>query len=174
MFRNATRLASAVLALAALLVFTVPAFAAKPAGDGGGAGGGGGNQGTVKVVDAASGEGSETDNDPHACAFYLQFSGASSGEAGEWWVVDWPPTGSGAEMVDGTYSVPAGGSFETATYELPAGHYRVIWQVADAQNEKHKTFWVDDDCLGGRAGGPASRRTTADEPTDEPAGRANR
>ncbi len=47
------------------------------------------------------------------------------------------------------------GHIDTATYELPAGHYRVVWQVTDAQNEKHKTFWVDDDCM-------------ADEPEDQP------
>jgi hypothetical protein len=163
MTRHPTRLASAILALAALLVLTVPALAAKPAGDGGGAGGGGANQGTVKVVDADSGQESLTDNEPHVCAFYLHFYGAPSGEAGEWWVVDWPPTGSGAELTDGVYSVPPGGSFDTATFEFPAGHYRVVWQADDAQNEKHKTFWVDEDCW---ADEPEDQPT--DEPADEP------
>jgi hypothetical protein len=163
MFRNSTHLASAVLALAALLVLTVPALAAKPVGAGGPGGGGGGNEGSVKVVDAGSGQESLTGNEPHVCAFYLTFDGAPDGETGQWWIVDWPPTGTGVEMVDGVYSIPSGGSFDTATFELLAGHYRVVWQAVDAPNEKHKTFWVDEDCW---AEEPEDQ--PVDEPTDQP------
>ena len=70
-------------------------------------------------------------------------------------------------MVDGTYNVPSGGSYDSATFELAAGHYRVVWQAADASNEKHKTFWVDEDCW---ADEPEDQPTDepADEPTDQP------
>jgi hypothetical protein len=157
MNRHTHRTASAAVALIATILFITPAFAAAGAGGGGngnGGGSGGGNQGSVRVVDAVFGLESLTGNEPHVCTFYLDFSGAPSGESGDWSIVDWPPTGNGTEIANGAYAFPANGSFTTGTFELDAGHYRVEWQAINAQTEKHKTFWVED-CV-------------ADEPEEQP------
>ena len=176
------RTASAGVALVATILFVAPVWAAAPAGVGGGGGGngngggnGGANEGSVRVVDAVSGLESLTDNEPHVCTFLLAFEGSASGESGDWSIVDWPPTGSGAEIASGEYAIPANGSFVTGTFQLDAGHYRVQWQAINAQSEKHKTFWVDDDCLADEPedqpeGQPEEQDQPVEDPIDEPTG----
>jgi hypothetical protein len=150
-----------VAALAAILLVVGPAWAAKPPDAGsGGSGAGPGNEGAVKVVDADTGLESTTDNEPHVCGFYLHFDDAPDGVSGTWTIVDWPPTGNGDEVAAGTYAIPPGGSYETETMDLAAGHYRVMWQAINAQTEKHKTFWVDDGC--------DAEEQADEEPVEEP------
>jgi hypothetical protein len=177
MHRHTHRAAGLTVALVAAVLFVSPVWAAKPAGTGGDGGGGsangGGNQGSVRVGDAVSGLESLTNNEPHVCAFFLAFDGAPNGESGSWSIVDWPPTGDGTEVEDGTYLIPAGGSSVTDTFVLDAGHYRVIWQGINDQNEKHKTFWVEDDCVAAGPGDqpgdqPGDEVPPEDPPADEP------
>ena len=177
--RHTHRAISLTVALVAAVLFVAPVWAAKPAGTGGGGGGGtanaGGNEGSVRVVDAVSGLESLTNNEPHVCAFLLAFDGAPNGESGSWSIVDWPPTGDGTQVADGSYLIPAGGSSVTDTLVLAAGHYRVIWQGINDQNEKHKTFWVEDDCVAEGPGDqpgdqPGDEVPPQDPPADEPQG----
>jgi hypothetical protein len=173
MHRHTVRSAATAVALLATLLLAAPVWAAKPpdagAGtNGNGAGNDGGNQGSVSVVDAELGLESLTDNESHACGFFLSFHGAPNGESGWWSIVDWPPTGTGVQVLAGTYAIPAGGSFLTATYELDAGHYRVNWQAVNAQGEKHKSFWVDASCFEEDTTPPDPVDEPEDEPQDEP------
>ena len=161
------------LGLAVLLLTTLalvaPVWAAKPSGtgSGGGGGGGGGNQGTVKVVDTETAQ-EAPGNDPHVCAFFLEFGGAPVGETGSWWILDWPPTGTGDEVDSGSYQIDASGTDVTDTFLLQSGHYRVEWQGVNDSSRKHKTLWVDQ-CADEPAVEPPAVEPPADEPADGPA-----
>lgn len=126
-----------VLAIAAVLTIVVatPVAAQGPPG----------NNGTVKVHDAFEAE-PEVRNEPHvSCGFHLHFFFADAGQTGAWWIESWPPTGSKETVMGPSTYGPTDASGEWATGELtlPAGHYKVFWNGRNAQNVKHKVFWVE-------------------------------
>src|SRR2546423_4171609 len=105
-----------------------------------------GNNGTVKVHDGGLEPSPEIRNQPHVCTFQLHFFFADAAQAGTWWIRSWPPTGSGAVVLSGTYLTDANGEFRTpaepGAYDLPDGHYKVFWEGRSTTNVKHKVFWV--------------------------------
>src|SRR5207247_3161991 len=93
------------------------------------------------------------------CTFHLHFCFADAGQAGDWWIESWPPTGDRGTVMAGTYLTNANGEDrqpEEGAYQLPDGHYKLFWEGRNTQNIKHKVFWVK--CApttggGGGAGG---------------------
>ena len=118
-----------------------------------------GNNGTVKIHDGATEPSPEVKNQPHVCTFHLHFFFADAGQAGDWWIESWPPTGDRGTVLAGTYLTNANGEDrqpEEGAYQLPNGHYKLFWEGRNTQNIKHKVFWVK--CApttggGGGAGG---------------------
>jgi hypothetical protein len=126
-----------VLALSTVLTLLVvaPAAASGPPG----------NNGTVKVHDAFEAE-PIVQNEPHvSCGFHLHFFFADAGQAGTWWIEAWPPTGSKETVMGASSYGPtnAAGEWATGELSLAAGHYKVFWNGRNAQNVKHKVFWVE-------------------------------
>jgi hypothetical protein len=133
--------------------------------------GGSGTSGNVKVRDAESGlETSGTDNEPHVCAFWLEFTFDAPFEAGTWVVVSWAPTGDGSTVASGVYDTAGDGVDSSSVIAVAAGHYRVEWAATGATSSKKKTFWVDAGCDAPAS--PAEEESQAEEPappTDAPA-----
>jgi hypothetical protein len=121
----------------------------------------------VKVHDATTGvETSGTDNEPHVCAFWLEFTFDAPFEAGTWLVVSWAPTGDGSTVASGAYDTAGDGVDSSSVIEVRAGHYRVEWAAAGATSSKKKTFWVDAGCDD--PGSPADEEPQAEEPVPPP------
>jgi hypothetical protein len=149
-----------------MLLSVAPALGAANNSNGGGNSStpaGNGTSGNVKVHDAGTGEETtETDNEPHVCAFWLGFTFDAPFEAGTWVVVSWAPTGDGSTVASGIYDTAGDGVDSSSVIELVAGHYRVEWAAAGATSNKKKTFWVDAGCDD--PGSPADEEPPADEP----------
>ena len=172
-FRRPIALAGAALLGLSLLLTAAPALGAANHGDNpsdNSSSGGGNGSGTVKVHDAASGvETNGNDNEPHVCAFWLEFDFGNSHEAGTWSVVSWAPTGDGSTVASGTYDTAGDGNDQSSVILLPAGHYRAEWAATGASTTNKKTFWVDAGCDDVA---PPTDEPPADEnvpPTDDPA-----
>lgn len=112
---------------------------------------GDGNNGTVKVHDGATDSEPVVKNEPHVCTFHLHFFFADAAQSGDWRIDQQPPTGRDSSGLAGTYLTDASGEYQTVEYGLPVGHYNLSWQGRNAQNVKHKTFWVT--CEGEPGGG---------------------
>ena len=136
--RRATRLGAATLLVGALTLGSVTVVAAAS-----------GNNGTVKVQEGVTDP--ATQNEPQVCTFHAAFMFGDPFQAGNWSVEQVSPTGS-AQVLSGSYVAGADGSFSTAEYGLPIGHYALNWDGRDDQNQKHKTFWVTCDNGGGGGG----------------------
>lgn len=166
-FRKPIGIAGATLLALSLLLTAAPALgAANHDNDGGNSSSGGGNNsGTVKVRDAASGVATNgNDNEPHVCAFWLEFDFANTHEAGTWFVVSWAPTGDGSTVASGTYDTAGDGIDQSSVILLPAGHYRAEWAATGQSTTNKKTFWVDAGCA--EAAPPADENVP---PSDDPA-----
>jgi hypothetical protein len=159
---------AAVLGLS-MLLSVAPVLGAANSNNGNGSGstpGGSGTSGNVKVRDATTGvETSGTDNEPHVCAFWLEFTFDAPFEAGTWLVVSWAPTGDGSTVASGAYDTAGDGVDSSSVIEVAAGHYRVEWAATGATSSKKKTFWVDADC--DEAGSPVAEESQAEEPVTE-------
>ena len=104
----------------------------------------GGNSGTAKIHDATNGqEAGEQGNEPHVCTFWIGFYTDEDAELGAWEVISWAPTGDGSVAASGTYDTSGDGVYATGIITLDDGHYRLEWQGSEANNGKHKTFWVE-------------------------------
>jgi hypothetical protein len=172
-FRKPTAIAGAALLGLSLLLTAAPAFGAANQGN---------SSGTVKVHDASSSvETNGNDNEPHVCAFWLEFDFADSHEAGTWLIVSWQPTGNGSTVASGTYDTAGDGNDQSSVILLPTGHYRAEWAATGQSTTNKKTFWVDagcDDVAPPTDGSPIedpappADEPPADEnvpPTDDPA-----
>ena len=118
-----------------------------------------GNNGTVKIHDGATEPSPEVKNQPHVCTFHLHFFFADAGQAGDWWIESWPPTGDRGTVMAGTYLTNENGEDrqpEEGAYQLPDGHYKLFWEGRNTQNIKHKVFWVKCAPTTGGAGGGVS------------------
>lgn len=101
----------------------------------------------VKVHDASTGqEGLGSDNEPHVCSFWLEFTMPAPYENGSWTLVSWPPTGDGSTVAAGAYDTSGDGTDASSVIDVAAGHYRVEWAAAGETVTKKKTFWVDAGC----------------------------
>jgi hypothetical protein len=126
-----------VLVLAGLALIAAPGatVAKQPSG----------NDGTVKIHDTATDTEPVLRNEPHVSTFHLHFFFADPTQSGWWEIRAWAPGDKGAVVLSGTYDTSADGSDREPTdgaYALPSGHYKLFWQGRNAQNVKHKTFWV--------------------------------
>jgi hypothetical protein len=104
-----------------------------------------GNDGTVKIHDTATDTEPSIRNEPHVSTFHLHFFFADPTQSGWWEIRAWAPGDKGARVLSGTYDTSADGSDREPTdgaYALPSGHYKLFWEGRNAQNVKHKTFWV--------------------------------
>jgi hypothetical protein len=176
LFRHASAVSSAVLAVAVCALAAPGAAADARGGSGGGAGGGSVNRsgGDVEV----HGESTPSDarsNEPRACVFYLDAFGFGGGERVRWIIGGQPPAGTAPVRVD-TMPVDAGGHGVTENMRLPDGRYRLDWS-ADGRRAGAKIFTVN--CGAARsaplglpaAGPPAgadSLASTGAEPTAAP------
>jgi hypothetical protein len=107
-----------------------------------------------------------SDNEPHVCAFWLEFTMPAPYESGAWTLVGWPPTGDGSTVAAGAYDTSGDGTDASSVIDVAAGHYRVEWAASGETVTKKKTFWVDASCDASSASG--------DESTPEaPAGSAD-
>jgi len=132
----------------ALLLSVAPVLGAANGNNGnnGNAGGGTGSS-NVKVHDASTGvEALGSDNEPHVCDFWLEFSMPDPYEAGTWVLLSWAPTGDGSTVASGTYDTTGDGTDSSSVVEVAAGHYRVEWAATGESVTKKKTFWVDAGC----------------------------
>jgi hypothetical protein len=170
-FRTPIAVAGAALLGLSLLLTAAPAFGAANHTNNGSSNsspGGGSGSGNVKVHDAASGvEANGTDNEPHVCAFWLEFDFADTFEAGTWFIVSWAPTGDGSTVASGTYDTAGDGTDQSSVIVLPAGHYRAEWAATGQSSTNKKTFWVDAGC--GETASPVEESPTEDRapPADE-------
>lgn len=126
-----------VLVLAALALIAAPGVtgADQPSG----------NDGTVKIHDTATDTEPILRNEPHVSTFHLHFFFADPRQSGSWEIRAWAPGDKGALVLSGMYDTSADGSDREpadGAYTLPSGHYKLFWQGRNAQNVKHKTFWV--------------------------------
>src|SRR5437773_7536478 len=99
-----------------------------------------GNNGTVKIHEGATEPSPEVRNEPHVCTFHLHFFFADAAQAGTWWIKAWPPTGSGATVMTGTYLTDVNGEDrqpKAGAYELPDGHYKLFWEGRNSTEIKH-------------------------------------
>ena len=144
MTRHITR---AVSIAAVLTLLTANLAAAAPAG----------NNGTVKIHDGVTDAAPVIKNEPHVCTFHLHFFFADAGQAGDWQIDEQSPTGDANGILSGTYLTDANGEDQTVEMGLPVGHYKLYWDGRNAQNQKHKTFWVtcanEPGPIGGGGGG---------------------
>jgi hypothetical protein len=126
------RFARAFSVAAVMSLLTVGLVAAAPAG----------NNGTVKVHDGATDDAPVIKNEPHVCTFHLHFFFADAGQTGEWRIDEQSPSGNATGILSGDYTTDENGEDETVEMGLPIGHYKLYWDGRNAQNQKHKTFWV--------------------------------
>ena len=135
--RHSAALISLLTALIMALAVAAPVSADSP-----------GNNGTVKIHDGADEPAPIIQNEPHVgCGFHLHFFFADAGQAGDWWIQSWPPTGNGTTVLTGTYLTDANGEYRdpaVGSHSLPAGHYKLFWVGRNDSNVKHKTFWTGD------------------------------
>jgi len=118
-----------------VLAMAAPVAAASP-----------GNNGTVKIHNGSSEAEPIIQNEPHVCDFHLHFFFSDPGQAGDWWIQSWPPTGDKTTVMSGTYLSDSNGEYRdpaVGSHSLPDGHYKLFWQGRNDQNVKHKVFWVD-------------------------------
>jgi len=151
------RLALIVASVAALLfslaVATRPTLAQGPPG----------NNGTVKIHDTWNSEPapSEMRNEPHVgCQFHIHGYNFDAGQDGDWWIIEWPPTGDGEPpaAASGDYLADSNGVFEVnVSLTSDSGHNQgdhfklfVEGENGEAKDGtlettevKHKVFWVD-------------------------------
>jgi len=123
-----------MIAVALLAPSTSPALAAAP-----------GNNATVKIEDSVNPK-PEPANDPHVCQFDIKFYFADPGQAGDWHIQSWPPTGDKTTVLEGTYDTNSQGFDRQPTsgyYSLPDGHYKLFWKGDEEKLWKHKVFWVE-------------------------------
>jgi hypothetical protein len=123
-----------MIAVALLAPSTSPALAAAP-----------GNNATVKIEDSVNPK-PEPANDPHVCQFDIKFYFADPGQAGDWHIQSWPPTGDKTTVLEGTYDTNGQGFDRQPTsgyYSLPDGHYKLFWKGDEEKLWKHKVFWVE-------------------------------
>jgi hypothetical protein len=110
-----------------------------------------GNNGTIKVHDDRE-PSPEVKNQPHVdCPFHFHFFFADAAQAGDWWVMVWPPTGPMTfSGLAGSYLTDSNGEYVTGDLVLDAGHYKLFWEgdttPGGQQPIKHKVFWVDESC----------------------------
>ena len=126
----------ALVVIAALAGWAAVADAADPPG----------NNGTVKVHDGSAEVSPVTHDDPHVCTFHLHFLFADGGQAGDWRIESWPPTGDRTIVLAGSYLTAADGEDrrpEIAAYSLPDGHYKLFWKGSTDHAWKQKVFWVE-------------------------------
>lgn len=158
---RATALAIVCLTTA-LLLMGRPALAQDPEGPPG-------NNGTIKVHEDDGEPTPVVRNQPHVgCSFHLHLFGADPEQAGDWWILAWPPTGDRTEEMRGTYEADMNGEVrvpDTGAFveELEDGHYKLFWDgdtTPGGQTPiKHKVFWVEcpgdvqGDVLGGSPSG---------------------
>jgi hypothetical protein len=142
--RLPSSLISAAVLGVSLLITVAPVLGAAADGHGQADGNGSSN---VKVHDATTGEeGLGHDNEPHVCAFWLEFTMPAPYENGAWTLVSWPPTGDGSTVAGGAYDTSGDGTDASSVIDMAAGHYRVEWAETGATVTKKKTFWVDASC----------------------------
>jgi hypothetical protein len=153
-----------------MLLSVAPVLGAANNGAGGNSSTGAhGTSGNVKVHDAGTGaETTGTDNEPHVCAFWLEFTFDAPFEAGTWVVVSWEPTGDGSTVASGVYDTAGDGVDSSSVIEVSAGHYRVEWAANGATSSKKKTFWVDDGCDAPSSPAEESQPEGVTPPTDAP------
>ena len=104
-----------------------------------------GNNATVKIEDSVNPK-PEPANDPHVCMFDIKFFFADPGQAGDWHIQSWPPTGDKTTVLEGTYDTNGQGFDRQPTsgyYSLPDGHYKLFWKGDEEKLWKHKVFWVE-------------------------------
>jgi hypothetical protein len=156
-------LVSAAVLGISLLVSVAPALGAAANGHDLSGGNGSSN---VKVHDASTGEeGVGSDNEPHVCAFWLEFTMPAPYENGAWTLVSWPPTGDGSTVAAGAYDTSGDGTDASSVIDVAAGHYRVEWAGTGETVTKKKTFWVD-------AGCDAASASVDESPPEAPTGSA--
>lgn len=126
------RLGRAASLAAVLSLLAAGLVAAAPAG----------NNGTVKVHDGTTDDAPVIKNEPHVCTFHLHFFFADEAQTGAWRIDEQSPTGDASAILSGTYTTDANGEYATEEFGLPIGHYKLYWDGRNAQNVKHKTFWV--------------------------------
>jgi hypothetical protein len=152
-------LVSAAVLGISLLVSVAPALGAAANSHDPSSGNGSGN---VKVHDASTGEeGLGSDNEPHVCAFWLEFTMPAPYENGAWTLVSWPPTGDGSTVAAGAYDTSGDGTDASSVIDVAAGHYRVEWAATGETVTKKKTFWVDASC---DASSPSGGESTPEAP----------
>jgi hypothetical protein len=158
----------AVLAMS-LLLSVGPALGDARNDNNGNGGAGGVGSSNVKVHDASSGlEALGTDNEPHVCDFWLEFSMPRPFEAGTWTLESWAPTGDGSTVASGPYNTDGDGTDASSVIHVVAGHYRIEWAATGETVTKKKTFWVDAGCYD--TSSPA--QSPVEIPAGEPAGSA--
>jgi hypothetical protein len=144
--RMPVALAGAAVLGMSLLLSVAPVLGAAN-GNNGNNGGGGAGSSNVKVHDASTGvEALGSDNEPHVCDFWLEFSMPDPYEAGTWVLLSWAPTGDGSTVASGTYDTTGDGTDSSSVIQVAAGHYRVEWTATGESASKKKTFWVDAGC----------------------------
>jgi hypothetical protein len=120
-----------------------------------------GNNGTVKVHPVGGPHVEpEVRNVPHleGCSVELHFFFGDGGQEGDWYIVDWPPTGNvdGDEHA-GTYEANDDGEAIEIAQLHPQGetHYKLYWKGDEDKHWKHKVFWLTGcGCgCGGEGGG---------------------
>jgi hypothetical protein len=153
------RLVLVVASLAALLfslaVATRPTLAQGPPG----------NNGTVKIHDTIGEEPSPVmRNEPHVgCQFHIHGFNFDPGQDGDWWILEWPPTGDGELAADDWYLADSNGEFEEPV-DLTAyiaahpsdhnqgNHFKLFVEgengepndgILETTEVKHKVFWVE-------------------------------
>ncbi|GAA2740495.1 hypothetical protein [Kitasatospora cinereorecta] len=127
----ALRIAGALLASTAALAALPTSVAHAAPGD----------NGDVKVHDSTTAQDNQRD-DPKVCQFYLDAFNFDTVQSVAWTVSQQPPTGNGLALAGAI--VLTGGTGRTATYSLPAGHYKLEWTfTGENGNAKQKVFMVD-------------------------------
>ena len=120
------------------------------------------NAGTVKLHDVTSGEdASDTGNEPHLCTFTVVFYYPDEDQTGTWEIKAKAPTPGGI-VASGDYDASTNGTDETDPITLDAGHYKLEYTPAGADNSKNKTFWVD------ACGAADASATPSEDPSTPP------
>lgn len=110
-----------------------------------------GNNGTVKIHDDFEAEPIRR-NEPHVCDFHVHAFGLDSAQQGDFEIQSWPPTGTKTKVYGNSYTANGDGEYISGEIVLPDGHYKLFFEgrdaappngVIDAQNVKHKVFWVE-------------------------------
>lgn len=149
-FRGPAVAVAAFAAALPCLLSPAAAYAARTAVPGG--------SGDVKIQ--ASGTSFvDQSSEPHVCAFSLAAAGFDPVQQVTWSITEQAPTGGAVVATDRLMLVDGGGT--SADLDLPAGHYRLAWNIAGENGgAKHKDFWSD--CAGAAAPPPGSTVVAAD------------